>query len=62
MTEVFKVVRDLLYVACATHLAVWFVSWEISFLWDWQPVGRFVLFVWCVGFAAIQAAGRWLND
>jgi hypothetical protein len=62
MAEIFKVVRDIFYVVCAAHLAVWFVLWEISFFWDWQPSGRFALFFLGVGFALIQAAGRWLND
>jgi len=62
MTDAFRIIRDAFCAACLCHSLTWFVTWDISYFWEWTSIERLLLLVTSLGLTLIQFLGRRLND
>ncbi len=40
MTDILRIMLNALLAVCLCHLVVWFIAWDISFLWEWDMAAR----------------------
>jgi hypothetical protein len=48
--------------ACLCHSLTWFVTWDISYFWEWTAAERVMLLFSVICLTALQGIGRHFND
>jgi hypothetical protein len=62
MTEMLRIVRDIFSAACLCHSLTWFVTWDISYFWEWTAAERVMLLFSVICLTVLQGFGRHFND